>query len=210
MRHRRSRAVVFGPDSLRRGVSRTSIRHRLTEHLIFNQLIGLQMSCIVSIVEDRRERYDSWGNKRVAVRVESSSDIQSRPVAATSPRMNRLRAVNVSKRNRSAMANGSTILAGVDGRSLEARRFRDLCVSYADPLGGFDSLSEFDAAIIRQAAGITMQTESMQAAIVRGESVDAEQVVRLTNVLTRLLASIKKKHPPKRVLTLAERLAGGE
>ncbi|MGJ0426972.1 hypothetical protein [Methylocystis sp.] len=136
--------------------------------------------------------------------------MQSRPVAATSPRMNRLRAVNVSKRNRSAASNRSTILAGVDGRSLEARRFRDLCVSYADPLGGFESLAEDDAAIVRQAAGITMQTELMQAAIVRGEPVDAEQVVRLTNVLTRLLASIKKKHPPKRVLTLAERLAGGE
>jgi hypothetical protein len=201
---------VFGPDSLRRGVSRTSIRHRLTEHLIFNQLISQQMSCIVSIVEDRRERYDSWGNGWVSNRMESSSEMQSRPVAVASPRANRLRAVNVSRKNRSAASNRSTILAGVDGRSLEARRFRDLCVSYSDPLGGFESLSEDDAAIVRQAAGVTLQSESMQASIVRGEAVDAEQVVRLTNVLTRLLASIKKRHPPKRVLTLAERLAGGE
>jgi hypothetical protein len=96
------------------------------------------------------------------------------------------------------MANGSTILAGVDGRSLEARRFRDLCVAYSAALGGFEALSEDDAAIVRQAAGVTMQTEAMQAAIVRGDPVDAEQVVRLTNVLTRLLALIKKRHPPKR------------
>jgi hypothetical protein len=129
--------------------------------------------------------------------MESQPETRPRPVAVSSPRANRLRAVNVSRKNRSATSNGSTILAGVDGRSLEARRFRDLVVSFAEPLGGFESLTEESAALVRQAASITMQNESIQAAAVRGEPVDAEQVVRLTNALTRVLSALKRHRKPK-------------
>lgn len=129
--------------------------------------------------------------------MESQPETRPRNIAVSSPRTNRLRAVNVSRKNRSATSNGSTILAGVDGRSLEARRFRDLVVSFAEPLGGFEGLSEESAALVRQAASITMQNESIQAAAVRGEPVDAEQVVRLTNALTRVLSALKRHRKPK-------------
>jgi hypothetical protein len=42
-----------------------------------------------------------------------------------------------------------------------------------------------------------MQNESIQAAAVRGEPVDAEQVVRLTNALTRVLSALKRHGKPK-------------
>jgi hypothetical protein len=37
---------------------------------------------------------------------------------------------------RSRITNGKQMLAGIDGRSAEARRYRDLAMSFADDLGG--------------------------------------------------------------------------
>lgn len=116
---------------------------------------------------------------------------------ATSPRSNRLRAVSVSRTNRSAASNGTTILQGVDGRSAEARRFRDLCISFAEPLGGFTGLAEHDAALVRHASALTMHSEQMQRQAVRGEPVDAEQLVRITNSLTRTLNALSARHKPR-------------
>ena len=127
---------------------------------------------------------------------------------STSTRPNRLRAVSVSKTNRSAMANGSTILSDVDGRSTEARRFRDLVINLAEDLGGLAGLSEHDAALVRHAATLMMQSEGMQRAAVRGEPVDTEALVRVTNALTRTLNAVNARRKPKRQPTLAERLAG--
>jgi hypothetical protein len=117
------------------------------------------------------------------------------PVAAT--RSSRLRPVAVSKKNRSAATNGIVVLEGVDGRSPEGRRFRDLVVAYAEELGGVGSLSQQDAAIVRHAAAVTMQSETLQAAVVRGERVDEEQFVRLGNGLVRALNAIKSRRKPK-------------
>jgi hypothetical protein len=38
--------------------------------------------------------------------------------------------------SRSRVTNGSKFISGVDGRSAEARRFRDLAMSFADDAGG--------------------------------------------------------------------------
>lgn len=94
---------------------------------------------------------------------------------------------------RSAVSNGSRLLSGVDGRSALARRFRDLVKEYTSELGGEDIMTAPMTAMVRQAAAVTVETERMQAAIVRGEDVDAEQLVRLTNTLTRLMTNLKAK-----------------
>lgn len=92
---------------------------------------------------------------------------------------------------RSAVSNGSALLAGVDGRSALARRFRDLCESLAADLGG--ALSQADQLTIRSAAALAVHAEELQARIIRGELVDADDVIRSANASARLLASLRTK-----------------
>jgi hypothetical protein len=116
---------------------------------------------------------------------------------ATPSRPNRIFDAPVSPNNRARMSNGGTLLPGVDGRSAEGRRYRDLVCAFAAGLGGPDGLVEQDAALVRNAAAVTMKCESMQAAVVRGEHVDLEQMTRLANGLTRALNAIRARRKPK-------------
>ncbi|PDT24457.1 hypothetical protein CO674_07170 [Rhizobium hidalgonense] len=108
-----------------------------------------------------------------------------------------------STRNRSAISNGSWLLEGVDNRSALGRRYRDLCMSFADDLGGAASLNEPQRALVRQVAAVTVESEKLQAAIIRGEAVDAENLVRLNNLQARLVKQLDikpKGQKPKRSL----------
>jgi hypothetical protein len=69
-----------------------------------------------------------------------TSPSAGRPAPVTATRSSRLRPVVVSKQNRSAATNGIVVLEGVDGRSPEGRRFRDLLVAYAEEIGGVEAL----------------------------------------------------------------------
>lgn len=102
-----------------------------------------------------------------------------------------------SKHGRSAMSNGTRLLDGIDGRTIAGRRYRDLAIALADDLGGVDHLGEADKALVRQAAALTVKSEAMQAAIVNGDAVDDEQLVRVTNALTRALTTIRRKTKAK-------------
>jgi hypothetical protein len=94
-------------------------------------------------------------------------------------------------RTRSAISNGTRLLDGVDGRKPAARRFKDLIAAYSADLGtSFGQMTEGQRTIVRQAAGVSLQCEQMQAAIVRGERVDDTQLVRVSNLLARLLKAL--------------------
>jgi hypothetical protein len=109
---------------------------------------------------------------------------------------------------RSAITNRPHTLRDVDGRSMGARRYRDICISLSDDLGGANNLSEPTQILIRQASALTVQVESLQAKIVGGVDVDLEQLTRLSNVLGRTLQRLGLKKPaPPRGPTLAELLA---
>jgi hypothetical protein len=103
--------------------------------------------------------------------------------------------------NRSRVTNGTRMLEGVDGRSPTARRYRDLVESFTHDLGGMAQLSEADRSLVRQAATLTVRSEQLQAAIVRGEPVDPDELIRLTNTTRRTLAGIRRKEPPKETLS---------
>jgi hypothetical protein len=96
---------------------------------------------------------------------------------------------------RSALTNDPLALRGVDGRSLVARRYRDVAIALADDLGGQDKLSEPTKILVRHAAALTVQVEGLQSKVVAGEDVDAEQLVRLSNVLGRTLQRLGLKRP---------------
>jgi hypothetical protein len=104
---------------------------------------------------------------------------------------------------RSRITNGSQLLAGIDGRTAAARRYRDLTISLADDLGGASSLMEAQRALVRQAAAMIVQSEKLQGEVLRGEIVDCEQLTRLANAATRILSRLGLKrtvrHPPSRL-----------
>jgi len=109
---------------------------------------------------------------------------------------------------RSAVTNDPLFLRGVDGRSMVARRYRDVAIALADDLGGQDKLSESSKILVRQAAALTVQVEGLQSKIVAGEDVNHEQLVRLSNVLGRILHRLgMKRRRVKPTSPLAEHFA---
>jgi hypothetical protein len=115
---------------------------------------------------------------------------------------------------RSAVSNRSRLLEGVDGRTASARRYRDLCRAFEAELGG--PLNEVELGLVKQAATLTLRAEQMQGAVVRGEMVNSDQLIRLSGTARRILNSIAAKaskrkpapnltgHPHKRAAERAE------
>jgi len=101
---------------------------------------------------------------------------------------------------RSRISNRSRMLPGVDGRSSTARRFRD-------EFGG--NISELERDLIHQAAGLTLRAEQLQGAIVRGEPISNDELVRISSTAKRLLETIRAKADKRKPAgpTLQEYLA---
>ncbi len=92
---------------------------------------------------------------------------------------------------RSRITNGSRLLVGVDGRSAHARRYRDLIANISRDISGAGALlSTAERGLIKQAATVFLRAEQLQAAIVRGEPVDDDQLIRLSGEVRRLLKAI--------------------
>jgi hypothetical protein len=100
-------------------------------------------------------------------------------------------AARPSPATRSAVSNGTRLHQKVDARSAGARRFRDLIRAYEDEVGG--TLTESEMALVRQSAALTMQAEAMQADLVNGLAVDADQLIRISGTAKRLLGAISAK-----------------
>lgn len=105
---------------------------------------------------------------------------------------------------RSRVSNRRKLLDGVDGRSVKARRFRDLVADFAADLGGADVLTVADWSLIRQAAIVTVEAETMQAALLNDQAIDRNDLVRLTNASARILGVLRSKPRTKPVETLQE------
>lgn len=54
---------------------------------------------------------------------------------------------------------------------------------------------------------LTVKSEAMQAEVAKGGEVDAEQLVRISNSLSRVLSRLIKRQPRDTTPTLAEYLA---
>jgi hypothetical protein len=108
------------------------------------------------------------------------------------------------------VTNRSKLISGVDGRSAQARRYRDLITEYADYArhGGRLDLSPAELGMIRQAAAITLRAEQLQAAVVLDQPVLTDELVRLSSEARRILSSLRRRHPQKApTLSLREHLA---
>jgi hypothetical protein len=107
---------------------------------------------------------------------------------------------------RNAVTNSPQLLRGVDGRSIEARRYRDLVISFADDLGGVERLTGADKALCRQAAASVVAAEQVQERLIAGDtSIDLGEATRLSNIAARHLRSLRTRHKPaKRASPLAD------
>src|SRR5215470_17734055 len=71
--------------------------------------------------------------------------------------------------HRSRVTNGSKLLPLADGRSVTARRFRDLFEEICGDLGGVDLLSEGQKQLARRAAMLSAECERLEALAARDE-----------------------------------------
>ena len=110
---------------------------------------------------------------------------------------------------RSAVSNGSTLFVeDVDGRSREARRFRDVLAEIVSDLGGADRLSEAQRQLARRCALIATECERLEARAVAGEGIDLDLFGTLTDRLGRAFQRLGIKRVPREVTTLHGYIAG--
>ena len=147
------------------------------------------------------------GHQRCYVRSGKHLGIESRTMEHRKLQSDSITVAERPANIRSRVSNGSKMLAGVDGRTAAARRYRDLVADLAADLGGLETLRQSDRALVRQAAAMTMRSEGMQAALLNGEAVDDEEQTRLENALTRTMAAISRKRRGRQHTPLRERLA---
>jgi hypothetical protein len=80
-------------------------------------------------------------------------------------------------------------IAPSDGRSAQARRFRRLVRQFQAELGG--DLSGAEETLIEQAALLTMKSEALRDAILQGDDVPEESLVRIANAVGRVVRDLR-------------------
>jgi hypothetical protein len=91
---------------------------------------------------------------------------------------------------RSRVSNGRDILPGVDGRSLIARRYRDISFAIFQDAGGIERCSEARQQLIRRFAACSVLAESMEAELANGKPINIAEHSQLSSTLTRLASRI--------------------
>jgi hypothetical protein len=92
--------------------------------------------------------------------------------------------------SKSRVTNGKDILPGVDGRSLVARRYRDISSAILSEQGGVDQCSESRQQLIRRFAAASVLAEELEARLARGEKVDIAEHALLCSTAVRVSRQI--------------------
>jgi hypothetical protein len=82
-------------------------------------------------------------------------------------------------------------LPRLDGRTVSARRYRQLVESFESEIG--NNLSAADVSLVRQAASLTLAAEALQADIGAGKPVDTDALVRVSSEARRVLGMLHSK-----------------
>ena len=91
---------------------------------------------------------------------------------------------------RARVSNGRDVLPDVDGRSIIARRFRDIVRAIFVDQGGEDRCSESRKQLIRRFAAAAVIAEQMEARLVSGEQINISEHALLCSSLVRLCQRI--------------------
>src|SRR6266446_1592142 len=106
-------------------------------------------------------------------------------------------------RLRSAITNGSAVLANCDHRSATMRRFRDLIQLHVGDLGGEGNISEAERSLVRRAAMLTLQLELLEQRFAQagGEATSSQltDYQRAANSLRRILETLGLRRRPRDV-----------
>ena len=87
---------------------------------------------------------------------------------------------------RSKVTNGKKLFTGeVDGRTVAAKRFRDVLSQIASDLGGSENLSEAQRQLSRRASLLSVQCELMEADAILGKEIDLDAYGMMTDRLGR-------------------------
>lgn len=105
---------------------------------------------------------------------------------------------------RSRVTNGADILPGIDGRSLMARRYRDIVAALASDQGGADRMSEARAQLCRRFAAAACMAEALEARLANGEAIDIAEHSLLSSTLVRLASRIGIKRELRGATSLGQ------
>ena len=87
------------------------------------------------------------------------------------------------------------MLPNVDGRSIIARRFRDIISAMIADQGGADQCSEARIQLIRRFAAAAVQAELMEAKLASGNAIDVKKHALLCSTMVRVLRHIGVRVP---------------
>jgi hypothetical protein len=119
-----------------------------------------------------------------------SETVQTMPLA-------RRRLTRPKSQGKARVTNGSDILPDVDGRSLIARRYRDIAAAILIDMGGDDACSESKKQLIRRFAAAAVLAEQMESKLANGEQIDISQHALLTSTMVRVARQIGIKRYAK-------------
>jgi hypothetical protein len=91
------------------------------------------------------------------------------------------------------------VLPGVDGRSLVARRYRDIASAILVDQGGEDQCSESRKQLVRRFAAAAVIAEQMEACLANGEQIDVAQHALLCSTLVRVARQIGVNRVPRNI-----------
>jgi hypothetical protein len=98
---------------------------------------------------------------------------------------------------RSRVSNGHDVLPDVDGRSVIARRYRDITAAILSDQGGADRCSESRVQLIRRFAAAAVLAEQLESRLAKGEQIDVAEHAILSSTLVRLAQRIGIDRVPR-------------
>jgi hypothetical protein len=91
------------------------------------------------------------------------------------------------------------VLPDVDGRSIIARRYRDIVAGLVSDQGGAEHLSEARLHLIRRVSAASVLAEQMEARIARGEQINIQEYSMLVSTTVRIVQRIGLDRVPRDV-----------
>ncbi|EKS39922.1 hypothetical protein [Afipia clevelandensis] len=107
----------------------------------------------------------------------------------------------VNRQSRTRLSNGKQLFleSSVDGRTLIARRFREVLASIVSDLGGADAMSEAEMVLARRAVTLVVTCETYESKLAETGKLDSDAYLPCVNALGKLLNALGLKRRSKHV-----------
>jgi hypothetical protein len=102
-------------------------------------------------------------------------------------------------KQRSRVYNAKDLLPDIDGRSANARRFKEIASAVITDQGSLERLSESRVQLVRRFAAACVLAEQMESQLVNGEEINIQEHSLLCSTLVRIVQRIGINRVPKNV-----------